>query len=247
VKAFLMHRDSDFELQQELPVNETVLAQDLELDRLFRAMALGDEFLIEVARKAVLSSLDDPDAIVYRQHILRDCLEQPAVVRDLYDIALEAIQGEKKVYIGMFSRSPDSVLRRSVEVLQLFVGMLERLRHVADEHAGEFRSEGLTRLFRMLATELDDEYLESVEDHLSHLRFRPGVLISAELGEGNKGTGYVLRRPLQQSRMERIFAWRRTAYAFRIADGCGSPQGTSCGLGEDVRDVASKVDALQFA
>ena len=47
----------------------------------------------------------------------------------------------------------------------------------------------------MLATELNDEYLRMVDDHLERLAFRNGTLISAELGEGNKGVNYILRKP----------------------------------------------------
>ncbi|MBI3538194.1 MAG: hypothetical protein HY070_11645 [Chloroflexi bacterium] len=86
MKAFLMHRDQDFDPQQKLlniykdrdfdrqrklPSNEPALVQDLELNTLFNAMALGDEFSLEVAKKAVLSGLSDPDAIRYRQNILK--------------------------------------------------------------------------------------------------------------------------------------------------------------------------------
>ena len=91
-----MHRDRDLDLQQPLPPNEDALTQDLELTTLFEAMAGGDPFLFDVARKTVLSSLVDPRAISYRQQVLADCLEHPAVVRELYAIAVDAIVGEKK-------------------------------------------------------------------------------------------------------------------------------------------------------
>ena len=74
MKAFLMYRDHDFDLQQKFPPNEQALTQDLELNTLFDAMALGDKVLLEVAKKAVLSSLTDLDTILYRQDILRACL-----------------------------------------------------------------------------------------------------------------------------------------------------------------------------
>ncbi len=59
MKAFLMYKDQDFELDRQLPSNEQALTQDLELNTLFNAMALGDNFLFEVAQKAVLSGLSD--------------------------------------------------------------------------------------------------------------------------------------------------------------------------------------------
>jgi len=227
VKAFLMYKDRDLGLEEDLPPNAAALTQDLELDTLFGAMAAGDKFLLEVAKKAVLTSLDEPEAILYRQHILADCLERPVIVREMYAIAVEAIEREKKVWGLSLGRYPEGVLRRSVEVLQLFVGLLKKLRHIADAHGDEFRSEGLTTLLRMLAKELDDEYLGVVEDHLRRLAFRDGVLVSAELGKGNKGTHYVLRKPWNtkqgwmerlQIRVERLLLGNRSDHVYQIAD-----------------------------
>ena len=72
---------------------------------------------------------------------------------------------------------------------------LRQLRRLAGEHAHEFRSEAFERFFAMIAEELDDAYLASVERHLGELRFRGGLLMSAGLGKGNKGARYVLHRP----------------------------------------------------
>jgi hypothetical protein len=227
VKAYLMYRDRDFDREGDLPPNEAALTQDLELDTLFGAMAGEDKFLLQVAKTAVLTSLDEPGAILYRQHILADCLERSAIVRELYAIAVEAIEREKRVWGGILDRHPEGVLHRSVEVLQLLTGLLTRLRQIAEEHGATFRSEGFTRLFGMLAKELDDEYLRIVEDHLRRLRFRDGVVMSAKLGKGNKGTDYVLRKPLNpkqswrerfQSLMERLPGRDRSSYVYQIAD-----------------------------
>jgi DNA mismatch repair ATPase MutS len=220
MKAFLMYMDRDLDMAAELPANELALTEDLALDTLFGSMARGDEFLFEVARRAVLSSLTDTDAIGYRQLILEDCLQQPAVVRQMYDLAVEAVVGSKKIYRGIFSQSPDSILRWSVEAMQLFVGILERLRHIADEHAASFRSEGFSALFEMLSIELGNDYFQTVEDHLQRLRFRDGVLVSAQLGKGNKGVSYVLRKTARAKQGWRIRISRnnRSAYTLRISD-----------------------------
>ena len=204
------------------------LTQDLELDALFRAMAVGDKYLLEVAQKAVLTSLEEPAAILYRQHILADCLERPEIVRQMYANAVEAIEGEKKIWGCTTQRQyPETTLHRAVEALKLFVGLLKRLRHIADEQGAIFRSEGFTAPFGTLAKELDDEYLSIVADHLRRLAFRDGILMSAELGQGNKGTHYVLRRPLNtkqswmerlQSLVERLPLRDRSRYVYQVAD-----------------------------
>jgi hypothetical protein len=219
MKALLMYRDRDFELQREPPAHAPALTQDLGLSTLFEAMALGDEYLLDVAQRGMFASLADPESIVYRQHILEDCLAQAAVVRDIYAQAVEAIQGERKIWRGIFE-SPSGILHRSVEVMQWFIEMLKRLREIADEHAPGFRSDGFARFFRMLETELSDDYFDEIDAHLRRLRFRGGVLVSAELGTGNKGTHYVLRRPQRDRRrwLERITLSDRSSYTLRIPD-----------------------------
>lgn len=219
MKAFLMHRDKDFELDRGLPPHERDLTQDLELERLFAAMARGDKFLFSVAQKAALSSLTDPEEIVYRQHVLNDCMEQPSIVREIYALAVEAIDGERKIYRS-FVQYPEGILHRSIEVLELLVGPLKKLRRIADEHADTFQSEGFAAFFEMLRRELADEYLQSVEEHLKQLRFRHGVLISARLGKGSKGSDYTLRKP--QRRKRRWREWipfgEDSPYTLVIAD-----------------------------
>ena len=221
MKAFLMYKDHDFYLQQKLPPNEQALTQDLELTTLFDALALGDKFLFEVAKKAVLSGLTDPDAIRYRQNIAKDCLKNSSVVRDIYAIAVDAIESRKKRWYGFFSQyHPMSTLHSSVDLLQMYAGILKKLRNIADEHADEFESEGFAAFFAMLKKELANEYLGSVQNHLRELKFRDGVLLSADLGKGNKGVNYILRKPedKKQNWMKRIFAVKPPVYAFHIAD-----------------------------
>jgi MutS domain V len=220
MKAFLMHADRVFDMATELPDHAGALVEDLGLETLFGAMSGGDEFLHEVARNAVLTSLQDAGAIGYRQDVLADCLEHAAVVREIYDVAVDGVVGSKRIYRGIFAQSPDAILRWSIDALRLFAGQLRKLRQIADEHAAGFRSDGFAGLFATLERELGDEYFQEVDDHLSRLRFRGGVLLSAQLGRGNKGAGYVLRQagPRRQGWLSRPSKDNRSGYTLRISD-----------------------------
>jgi hypothetical protein len=201
------------------PGRDDILTQDLELETLWNAMASGDEFLFETAKLALLSPLTDPDEIHYRQHVLIDCIEQPAVVRRIYDLTIEAFDTERGID-ALWSRDrPDTILLHALKALRVHLDVLRRLRHIADEHATGFRSEGFARFFAMLSAELSDEYLETVEHHLGELEFRHGVLESAELGKGNQGRRYTVRRQPQRRWRERLpFGDRAPSYSFTIPD-----------------------------
>jgi hypothetical protein len=201
------------------PTSDDVLTQDLELQTLWSAMAAGDEFLYETAKRAVLSSLSEPAAIEYRQGVLADCVAQPAVVRQIYGLAIEALENERQAGVSWHTDRPDSILRRSVQILTLQVEVLKRLRQIAEEHAPAFRSEGFARFFAMLQTELADDYLQTVDQHLRELEFKRGVLESAGPAKGNKARRYTVHRsPPRRWTNRLVFANRSESYSFRIPD-----------------------------
>lgn len=229
MKAFLMYKGQDFDPERRLPPHHQALTQDLGLGVLFNAMALRDRFLFEVARSAVLNGVDDDlDTILYRQAILKDCLKNASLVRDIYNIAVAAIEGQKKSSWYAFRDDPDAILRKAVENMQEFMSTLKKLEAIAEERAADFESAGFTALFAMLRKELGNAYFLSVRDHLRRLKFRGGVLMSAQLGQGNQGTDYVLRKPqgkglgwlehllAQAAWLEQVFAQQPRGYTFYI-------------------------------
>lgn len=98
------------------------MIQDLELDILLNTMAQGDSFLRTIARQVLLSSLEDPQVIRYRQMILQDCLNNPDAVRAPYQIPVQALITKQKQWLGIFSLYPSSILSSAVELLEMFVG-----------------------------------------------------------------------------------------------------------------------------
>ncbi len=227
MKAFLMYQDRDFSPAERPCPNAGDLEQDLELDTLFKAMAAGDDYLLKVARAAVLQSIGQPDAILYRQRVLADCIEHPDVVRAMYSVAVEAVEREKRNIRWTSPDYPIGTLHRSIDVLKIFLELLKKLRTMAVEQGGGFRSDGFQRLFTMFEKELGDEYVKLVESHLERLAFRKDMLMSAELGQGNRGVNYILRKSPQtkSSWTERVQSWleqvgrrNRSSFVFEIAD-----------------------------
>jgi DNA mismatch repair ATPase MutS len=211
-----MHPECDFDFARDLPPHHVALTQDLELDTLCGAMAGEDGFLFEVATRALVLSLTDPVAIVHRQQALADCLHNPAAARALYDLAGQALQESRRIWGGFSHDSPRTVLSCSVNKMDVLIRSLRQLRGVAEQASDGFASEGFQRLFAMLAEELDEDYLTLIEDQLRALRFKGGILVTARLTAGNRGTGYVLRRQRTPGLVARVMV--RSGYSFTIPD-----------------------------
>ncbi|WP_428938981.1 MutS-related protein [Fontivita pretiosa] len=225
MKALLMHPDRDLDLTRPLPAHAQALSQDLELHTLLRAMSGQDPFLFDVAQRVLLTGLsNDVETILYRQDILKDCLEHPQVIRQLYALAVQTIEDKRNYFISVISNYPSGTLYDGIRAIEYFADRLQKLRAIADQHCGQFESHGLSNLFAMLRSQFSDEYLASIQAHLKELRFRRGVLISAELGRGNEGANFVLRRPKGPSPnwlrrlLEKLPGMGPPGYTFRLAD-----------------------------
>lgn len=220
MKVFLMYRKQNLDLQQNLPLHEHIIIKDLELNILFNVMAQDDKFLYDVAKKVILCSLTDLDTIKYRQDILKDCLKNPEIIRDIYNIAIESIENKKKFYLGIFTKYPSSILHSSIEILEMYTLLIKKLRDIGDASADKFESEGFKLFFEIIKREFSDDYLLLIQNHLNNLKFRRGVLLSAELGNGNVGVNYILCKPQEnkQNWIQQLFAKKEPIYSFYISE-----------------------------
>jgi len=239
MKVLLMHRDKDFELYRPASANRyarrqdvdrdtflrallwnaPALMQDLELNTLLRAMGGADEFVFEVAQQALLAGLqDDVDTILYRQAILRDCLKNPVVVRGLYDLITAVAEETRRQWWSLSGSYPSSMLYGSVDLMETFLHVLRKLRSAAEENESKFESEGFRSLFAMLKKELTEQYMGTIKSHLKELKFRKGALLSAELGNNNEGTHYMLRKAhgKEQTWLDRLLGKGPVSYSFRL-------------------------------
>lgn len=220
IKPFLLYKDKDFEAVNKDNFNEEILIQDLELETLFSYMSKEDEFIYDTVKKIVLASLKDPRDILYRQDILKDCINNYVIIQEIYDISIQAIENEKKNFLGIFSDNPSSILGRSVNVLEMFMVMLKKIRSIAYQCNEKFESEGFKNFFSMLENELNNEYCSIIESHLKECKFWNQIYISAELCQGNKGINYILRKPNEKKKniMSKLFDKDEFIWKFYIGE-----------------------------
>jgi DNA mismatch repair ATPase MutS len=218
MKTLLLYRDRDMDWEAPLPAQADALVADLGLIGLIGAMAKSDKIIPPIALKVLLTRLPDEASILYRQAILQDCLTHREVVRSMYALAGEAIENESRNFWGLRTKHASSILRRSREVLYMFFGILRKLRATAQSQASTFASEGFSRLFAMLQSELDDAYLAQVDRQLHAVEFEGGMLMTAQLGRGNRGSAYVLRDLSRRPRSWWDWLFERTepGYLYRL-------------------------------
>jgi hypothetical protein len=196
MKAYLLHKNRDFDLKTPPPPHWPILCKDLELDILLDALEEKDKRVRAIVERALfLAPSNDLETVVHRQAALKDCLRNPELVHELYVLAQDALDRQRKIW-GYSRNYPSGRLDFALGQMEIFVDVLRRVRALTDANVGRFESDAFRTLFRTLASELDDEYFGVIDKHLRNLKFRRGVLVSAGLGRGLKGADYILRRPL---------------------------------------------------
>lgn len=214
MRVRLLHPDGDIDLAPRLrPKIGYLIADDLELRRLYRAMAADDPYLLEVAEKVVPLGVTEPDVIVYRQRVLADCLANRDVVQQMYVIAVDGDEVRRKVFLGgILHREPGAILHGALRLLEPLTENLKQLRALCDEHADQFRSTGFRQLIAMVGDQLSDDYLRQLDDHLAELKLPRGTLMSIQLGLGHKGRDYRLHVTPRRSLWDKLTGSH---------DGCG--------------------------
>ncbi|TKI07841.1 MutS-related protein [Martelella alba] len=234
MQSHLMFKDRDFTVVRQFTPRQKTLMADLSLDTLFDRLADGDTFTREVVAAAVMDSLTERDAILYRQAALADSIRNQAAIARLYAIVTDCIEMEKKaLHVGIFSNYPSAVLYGSINVLFFFFDKLAELRRVAESETGNFSSAGFNGLFATLMAEVGDDYLRTAGRHIALLKKYRAIKVGARLGAGNIGERYVLRKPPEPVSFWRfcrhpaavlaawrtaLFSRRRAAFTVRLAD-----------------------------
>lgn len=220
MKVRLLHPDHDAPFDAKKPdAVRFLIEDDLELRRIYHAMAAGDQFLLDTVQKVLPLSETEPDVITYRQQVLADCLENRELIEQLYAIAVDADEVRRKIFLsGLVYREPGAILQSAVRMLEPLAVNLKELRSLCDENAHLLTSPGFRQLVATVDEQLSDDYLHLLDEQLHELKLTRGVLLSAQLGLGNKGYGHTLHQPPHRSWWEKITGTHSSGYGFQIED-----------------------------
>ncbi len=215
----LLYKDRDFNGKDSY-YDFGSMVQDLGLNTLFVAASKGitwkngrvhyvhkeDTFLEETLRRVMRVPLTSKEEILYRQTILRDCLNNEDFVREVYDMAGELLErwdklGRKSSQTG--NQDSKARLLTNIQVMQLLIEGLCQVRKIFWENQEKLQSPGMLTFGKRLEESFSGEMemkLRKVLDDLSFYKDvslhqekknsykakRPHVAISFGLGQGLK-------------------------------------------------------------
>ena len=200
MRTRLLFPDRDLDLD-DLPEPDPDLVEDLELERLFAAMAAGDERVAAVVRRVLplgvrggdrFSTAPAVEAVRARQAVVADAIACPQAMGELYRLAADAVEAERRVWGGAL-RNAELVLQRSAEVLAGLLAAVASIRDLLARERSRLRSPALLGLADRLAADVDDAFLATARELLDRLGERT-LVATAALGPGNRPSGLVLRR-----------------------------------------------------
>jgi DNA mismatch repair ATPase MutS len=220
MKSLLLYPDRDFNLDQGRPALAQELVQDLELETLFRSMSGDSQLIRQTVEKVLLAGLTEPNEVLHRQAILRDCLNNRSMIRELYQTVCDTIEEERNTHHFIFRDDPKYVLSGSIQAVQLFVKVMGRIRDQLHAERSAFQSTGFQNLIDLMVRELSDDYFKEIEQHLGDLKFNNGIQFSARLGQDLKGADFVLRKSNRENEpwFKRALAQKVRGYSFMISD-----------------------------
>ena len=220
MKVYLLYREKDFPWQSEKTEFDQEIVRDLELEMVYKKMAKNNSFIYSVVQEVMMILLQKKEDILYRQNILKDCLQNPWILEELEQLIERAFQKEKENnHFGVFYDYPVAVIAQASAIIRAYMQELKNLRKVASEKKSNFFSEGFKNLFNRIEAELNDEFFRQVQTHLIKCEFKGGIQmnVSLDLENGLRSKNFVLC-DTQKLKMEWYYRIIKSdqKYRFRI-------------------------------
>lgn len=219
MNSFLLYKDREWGTEAGY-LDTSSIVQDLGLKTLFsmagkeviweqqqvKKIEPEDRYLVETMRKVMTVPLQRKEEIVYRQQVIKDCMNHRDFVYTLYEEITGLVEqwdklGRKNKDKGSGS-NPTANLIRDIQLMSLFVNGLSVLKKLMQDYADEFKSEGFQNLYQRLTEEYSDEtetqmhrILQDISFYIQNLDEKdqnkamvgvPEIVLECGIGDGLK-------------------------------------------------------------
>lgn len=207
MKALLLFKDSEYGKSGEYSFKNDII-KDLNLNVLFRAASREvckdgsnvkkaepeDLYIYDTMKLLMLKPLDSSDGILYRQHVLNDFINNPEIIKKIYNIAVNMV-----TFIEKNKQSIKEQRNRETNRGGLLLGKIELLkqlnRHLDELNANfendefKFSSEALVSFCNRLKKDNTPEFSQGIKEILKDIAFFTeggGIVYCCSPGEGMK-------------------------------------------------------------
>ncbi len=221
MKVHLMFPHDDFNIVEIQHIIKNTTYNDLELELISETAARKDRVIYDSFSSALLHPVDRPEIVKYRQENIKDSIKNSEIIRNLYDIACDAVDKKRKSWWGFYRDTPSTLVLNSVTLLNMHIEIIKDLRIIAQRHVDLFSSAGFKNLFSIFIEELDDDYLNSLQKCLNELKFDNGMNIAAKLGNFNQGADYFLIEPSEIKKRKWYSYHKKHSFVINERDDAG--------------------------
>lgn len=188
LNGYLLYKDREFGKADSYQDSSGMIS-DLGLKVLFENAAINkdtrnqklrekveaDEDIRRAMQRVMMTPLETPEEIAYRQNILKDFLKNPEFSEKFYGRVKSMMEqwrrmGKKEREKGGNTNTTRTLLYE-VRLMNLFLDTLTDLKRLSRSYEEEFHSEGLQRFCQMMNENYSDEWEMQVRDIMTDLRF----------------------------------------------------------------------------
>jgi len=221
----LLYKDRDWGNDEPYFDQESII-KDLDLRILFdmaskeiiwegeqrvREVMPSDRFLARTMEKIMMSPLHTEEEIVFRQDVLKDCMENPDFLMELYNFAGKvkaewaALGRGTNIKSGALN-SPGELIHQ-IHIINLFCDSLGYLKRILAKMEENLHSEGFRLLQKRLEETFSEDYEGKIRDVMQDISFyafdgsmgqkkvaKPNFRIDMSYDNGFKFTGWELMR-----------------------------------------------------
>ncbi len=197
MRVCLLHKEQEYDSRNSYLNKEDVI-KDLNLDRVFEAMAKEDWYVYQIVRNVVVNPLQDIAAIHYRQEMVKECVEKQEAYRGFYRIATRAVREiesyREKVQRREKGKMPHAAaIYSSLEILLILVRNMEELMEHVSRTDAEYSAAGMVMFCRRMRKGYNARFEEEVKRSIKDMVFLNNggkIHLNASLGRGMRGSEY---------------------------------------------------------